>query len=113
MAQLFLRHHRRITPVQFHGIISQQGPQYPIKPLTRPWQGITEPMNADETAPMANGVIGGMKRQAVVLGAGLSEALYRCMGGEVEHRHMIVLERTDDRTCAQEVIERRDIVALR
>ena len=26
---------------------------------------------------------------------------------------MIVLEGTDDRTCAQKVIERRDIVALR
>src|SRR5262249_4963021 len=86
---------------------------YPIKLLTRPWQSIAEPMDADETAPMANGVIGGMKRQAVVCGAGLSGALYRCMGGEVEHRHMIVLEGTDDRPCAQEIIERCDIVALR
>src|SRR2546429_7074008 len=70
-------------------------------------------MDADETAPMANGVIGGMKRQAVVLGAGLSGTLCRCMRGEMEHRHMIVLESTDDRTCAQEVIERCEIVTLR
>jgi hypothetical protein len=35
------------------------------------------------------------------------------VGGEVEHRHMIVLERTDDRTCTQEVVERCEIVALR
>src|SRR5262245_56284167 len=113
MAQLLPRHHRRITTVQLHGVVSQQGPQYSIKPLTRPWQSITEPMDADETAPMANGVIGSMKRQAVVLGASLSGVLSRCMGGGVEHRHMIVLEGTDDRTCAQEVIERYNIVTLR
>src|SRR5262245_33116760 len=70
-------------------------------------------MNANETAPMANGGIGGMKLQAVGLGTGLSGALCQCAGGEVEHRHMIILEGTDDRTCTQEVIEGWDRVALR
>src|SRR5688500_2432944 len=70
-------------------------------------------MDADETAPMANGGIGGMKRQALVLGASLSGALGRCMGGEVKHRHMIVLEGTDDHPCTQKVVERSKTGTLR
>src|SRR5207244_6045954 len=100
----------RITTVQFESVISHQCAQDALEALAWPRQSVAQPMDADETTPMAHLVVGRLKGSALVPTVNRREVLRKGFAlrrrsrarrstGDVEHRQMIVLEGADDRAC--------------